>query len=102
MNRLPHKPGEEHETFVPDELIDARPFAYTPPTVTMSRMESIRRMMEIENIYETLPQIDCGSCGAPTCRCFAEDVVRGEASIDDCVVLMREHLKTLLNKNVNS
>ncbi|MBQ2110439.1 MAG: 4Fe-4S dicluster domain-containing protein [Clostridia bacterium] len=97
MNRLPHS-GEEPDTFVPDELIDARPFAYTPPAVTISRMESIRRMMEIENIYETLPQIDCGSCGAPTCRCFAEDVVRGEAHIDDCVVMMREHLKSLLEK----
>ena len=97
MNRIPHS-GEEPDTFVPDELIDARPFVYTPPTVTMSRMVSIRRMMEIENIYETLPQIDCGSCGAPTCRCFAEDVVRGDAHIDDCVVLMRERLKTLLNK----
>ena len=97
MNRLPHS-GEEPDTFVPDELIDARPFAYTPPAVTISRMESIRRMMEIENIYETLPQIDCGSCGAPTCRCFAEDVVRGEAHIDDCIVMMREHLKSLLEK----
>ncbi|MBQ1684933.1 MAG: 4Fe-4S dicluster domain-containing protein [Clostridia bacterium] len=97
MNRLPHS-GEEPDTFVPDELIDARPFAYTTPAVTISRMESIRRMMEIENIYETLPQIDCGSCGAPTCRCFAEDVVRGEAHIDDCVVMMREHLKSLLEK----
>ena len=97
MNRLPHG-GDEPDTFVPDELIDARPFAYTPPAVTISRMESIRRMMEIENIYETLPQIDCGSCGAPTCRCFAEDVVRGEAHIDDCVVMMRERLKSLLEK----
>ncbi|MBO4879412.1 MAG: 4Fe-4S dicluster domain-containing protein [Clostridia bacterium] len=98
MNRLPHTKLSEPDTYVPDELIDARPFAYTPPTVTVSRMESIRRMMEIENIYETLPQIDCGSCGAPTCRCFAEDVVRGEATIDDCVVLMRERLRSLLNK----
>ena len=99
MNRLPHRAGED--TFVPDELIDVRPFVYTPPTVTMSRMESIRRMMDIENIYETLPQIDCGSCGAPTCRAFAEDVVRGEANIDDCVVMMRERLRSLLNKTNN-
>lgn len=97
MNRLHHS-ADEPDTFVPDELIDARPFAYNPPAVTISRMESIRRMMEIENIYETLPQIDCGSCGAPTCRCFAEDVVRGEAHIDDCVVMMRERLKSLLEK----
>ncbi len=97
MAKVPHS-GLEPDTFVPDELIDARPFAYQPPTVKLSRLESIRRMMEIENIYETLPQIDCGSCGAPTCRCFAEDCVRGEAHIDDCVVLMRERLRELLAK----
>ena len=25
-----------------------------------------------------LPGLDCGSCGAPTCRALAEDIVRGE------------------------
>jgi Na+-translocating ferredoxin:NAD+ oxidoreductase RNF subunit RnfB len=27
---------------------------------------------------------DCASCGAPDCRTFAEDVVRGEANLKDC------------------
>ncbi|MBW1985187.1 MAG: hypothetical protein JRI53_10755, partial [Deltaproteobacteria bacterium] len=30
---------------------------------------------------------DCAVCGAPYCRTFAEDVVRGKASIDDCIIL---------------
>ena len=30
--------------------------------------------------------IDCGACGAPTCRAFAEDVVRGTAKRNGCVV----------------
>ena len=33
---------------------------------------AIGMMERIEALYERLPQIDCGSCGAPTCRCFAE------------------------------
>ena len=33
-----------------------------------------------------LPGIDCGACGAPNCRAFAEDVVRGVASRADCIV----------------
>mgnify|MGYP002508897684 CR=1 FL=1 len=33
--------------------------------------------------------IDCGSCGAPTCRALAEDIVRGTACKDDCVMLSR-------------
>jgi len=31
--------------------------------------------------------MDCGCCGAPTCLSFAEDVVRGEAQLTDCIFL---------------
>jgi iron only hydrogenase large subunit-like protein len=37
------------------------------------------------SIYNSLPKIDCGCCGAPTCRAFAEDIVRGLAKIEDCI-----------------
>ncbi len=46
---------------------------------------SIKRMKERERIYRKLPQIDCGCCGAPTCMAFAEDVVRGEVPLTDCI-----------------
>jgi len=48
---------------------------------------SIKRMKEKERVYQKLRQIDCGCCGAPTCMAFAEDLVRGEAKITDCVFL---------------
>ncbi|MBM3309897.1 MAG: 4Fe-4S dicluster domain-containing protein [Candidatus Aminicenantes bacterium] len=41
---------------------------------------------EKDALYETLPQIDCGACGAPTCLAFAEDVVRGESAVEDCLI----------------
>lgn len=47
---------------------------------------SIRRLKEREKIYSRLPQTDCGLCGAPTCRAFAEDVVRGEADLFNCII----------------
>jgi len=46
---------------------------------------SIKRMKERETVYRKLPQINCGCCGAPTCMAFAEDFVRGEAKLTDCV-----------------
>ena len=46
-------------------------------------------MSEIESIAEGLPRIDCGSCGAPTCMAFAEDIVKGETTADECTVIMR-------------
>ena len=46
-------------------------------------------MSEIESIKASLPGIDCGSCGAPTCMAFAEDIVRGQATADECTVIMK-------------
>ena len=47
-------------------------------------------MKDIEEIAEHLPKIDCGSCGAPTCMAFAEDIVKGETTADECTVIMRQ------------
>jgi Na+-translocating ferredoxin:NAD+ oxidoreductase RNF subunit RnfB len=52
--------------------------------------ESMHMMAEIERIRKSLPGIDCGACGAPTCRAFAEDLVCGTAQIHSCVVMMRQ------------
>jgi len=51
---------------------------------------SIKRMKEIERVYQKLRQIDCGCCGAPTCMAFAEDFVRGELELTDCIFLVQE------------
>ena len=58
--------------------------------------ESMRMMSDIQKIKDTLPGIDCGSCGAPTCRAFAEDVVKGNATEDQCVVMMKAKLESIL------
>ena len=46
--------------------------------------ESMRMMADIQNFKSTLPGIDCGACGAPTCRAFAEDVIKKTACPEDC------------------
>ncbi len=51
---------------------------------------SIKRMKEKERVYKKLRQIDCGYCGAPTCMAFAEDYVRGEVNLTDCVFLAQK------------
>lgn len=56
---------------------------------------AMQKMERIEEIYDGLPKLDCGSCGSPTCRAFAEDIVRGFADEDDCVFLMKERLGRL-------
>ena len=48
--------------------------------------ESMRMMADIQRLKDTLPGIDCGACGAPNCRAFAEDVVKKTASIENCIL----------------
>jgi hypothetical protein len=38
----------------------------------------------IDEAARSLPGRDCGSCGAPTCTAFAEDLVLGRAGASDC------------------
>lgn len=59
------------------------------------RQKALEKMEDIESLYKKLPQIDCGSCGAPTCRCFAEDVVRQQANIEECIFMLRGKIKEL-------
>jgi Na+-translocating ferredoxin:NAD+ oxidoreductase RNF subunit RnfB len=46
---------------------------------------SIESMQKIEKLLKVLLGRDCAACGAPDCRTFAEDVVRGSASMDECL-----------------
>ena len=54
--------------------------------------ESIELLTDVENILEKFPGLDCGSCGAPSCRALAEDIIRKEASENDCIHIVREYL----------
>ena len=58
-------------------------------------MESFARLGQAERLCKKLPGLDCGSCGAPTCKALAEDIVRGEAVESDCVYYLRENLHKL-------
>ncbi len=67
---------------------------------------AIKKRKEKEAIYQTLPKTDCGACGSPTCLTFAEDVVRGEAELTDCIfnlphrfIELTQELSDLLKKS---
>ncbi len=62
--------------------------------------EAMRKMEQMEEIEKSLPGYDCGSCGSPTCRTFAEDIVRGHASKMDCIHILKDQLKIMAQKMV--
>lgn len=95
MNRI----DSDGEDEIPDFLFADSQLEYDPVSrLGTDRSDAMRKMIKIKSIYECLPAIDCGSCGSPTCRAFAEDVVEGEAVLDECVVRLRNIAKGLLER----
>lgn len=56
---------------------------------------ALQKIEKMEEIFETLPQIDCGSCGAPTCHALAEDIVMEKAIVEDCIFMLREKVRNM-------
>lgn len=64
-----------------------------------SMLESMSRLNQVERLTKKLPELDCGCCGAPTCKCLAEDIVKGNAQITDCIYLLKEKMNELMSEN---
>ncbi|WP_130869571.1 [Fe-Fe] hydrogenase large subunit C-terminal domain-containing protein [Intestinimonas massiliensis (ex Afouda et al. 2020)] len=63
------------------------------------REMAISKQRRIQELEAHLPGLHCGSCGAPSCHAFAEDVVLGRASVDDCIFKVRERMRTMAGKD---
>ena len=75
-------------------IIDSHTHFSTPGVMNIN--PSMEKMMEMQRIEKMLPGIDCAACGSPSCHAFAEDVVAGNAKEADCVFVMRNKLKNIV------
>ena len=88
--------GDERE-YIPEKyFFDELPTYMPIQRLSANFGESLRMMAVIQKLHEALPGIDCGACGAPNCRAFAEDVVCGRVPEDGCVLLQKQQLEVLL------
>ena len=60
--------------------------------------EGISLLNAVETLKSRFPGFNCGSCGAPTCRALAEDIVRGNASVNDCIYIYRDTIHELADE----
>ena len=78
----------DDETYIPESYLFNELPEYQPINrLGESMAQSMRMMADIQKLKGNLPGIDCGACGAPSCRAFAEDVVKGKASIEGCLIM---------------
>ena len=75
------------ERFIPEDYFFEEMPEYQPISqLSDSIAQSMRMMAQIQALRDELPGVDCAACGAPTCRAFAEDVIRGNAAADECLL----------------
>lgn len=48
---------------------------------------AIKKMEMAGMLRRILPDIDCGACGAPSCDALAADIVRDDASLNNCIFM---------------
>ena len=67
---------------IPDHLFCKTPIEPCDDVMKLADnlTEAMERMNRMKELLKTLPDLDCGTCGAPSCKALAEDVVRGFAN----------------------
>lgn len=83
-----HIDGEDLSAFFWDEAVEYEPVLELDADFRTA-MEKMKTMREIE---ARLYGMDCGSCGAPSCKALAEDIVRGFATEEACIFKLREEI----------
>ena len=62
--------------------------------------QAIHKLDVMDRTLKELPGLDCGSCGSPTCKTLAEDIVQNKASETDCIFILRKRVGELANRMV--
>lgn len=78
-------------SFESTESIKPRPIMTLDENVS----KAIAKMGRLDQLTNELPGLDCGACGSPSCRAFAEDIIRGIAVETDCIIRLKEKIKTI-------
>ena len=99
MRNLPVSRNKASE-FTYENIHADRELEYQPVGQLDENWEvALQKYARIEALKEELPGLDCGSCGAPSCRALAEDIVMGYASEEDCIFKMRERMLYITGGN---
>ena len=94
--------GSHLDGNIPDNVYWNKEVEFVPVfRLGSTTLESMEMMQKIDELTEQLPGLDCGSCGAPTCRALAEDIVRGVATQRDCIHLLKKYLHQI-SSDLNS
>jgi iron only hydrogenase large subunit-like protein len=100
INRLrkymPVSKGHTTEIADGDTFLLTKEIEYLPVfRIGENMKDSLQKMSAIDELQKRFPGLDCGACGAPTCRALAEDVVMGRANENDCIHFLKGYMSKL-------
>ena len=95
IHNLPERQTEYQSEVPIDEMMDVlrRPEFLPTYVLDPDRRKAMEKMQRIQELEAQLPGLRCGSCGAPSCHAFAEDVIMGRANEEDCIFKVREKMQ---------
>lgn len=101
--KCPDRPAQS----VPASMMTKYPLYMDAPILPNSAIQldsditvALDKMERINQILQELPGYDCGSCGSPTCRTFAEDIVCGYCNEMFCIHKLKDRLKVMAQQMV--
>ncbi len=108
VRKLAKQCSQQHPTEnVPASMMTKYPLYFDQPIEPNPAMKlddnlivAMQKMERINQLVEGLPGYDCGSCGSPTCRTFAEDIVGGYCGEMDCIHKLKDQLKVMAQQMV--
>jgi len=68
--------------------------------MTGNLKERVKIIQKAEAVLATLPGLNCGLCGAPTCKELARDVSLNEGERKDCVFYSKERIRELQKRHI--
>lgn len=85
-NKLPDNEIPQHLKW--ESPLEAAPVLKLADNVT----DAMKLRNQVAETVKRFPGLDCGTCGAPTCRALAEDIVRGYATEDHCIFRFKDEI----------
>lgn len=101
--QLYERAGAENIQYIRDNIRTAQPAPMTKLIYQGDIQQVLGKMDSAKRIEGMLPGIDCGACGSPTCKSLAQDIVREEAVMTNCIFMQRvlEHEGRISSESVD-
>jgi hypothetical protein len=80
---------KDEEKFLRDNILTSPILSRSIMKLDDSVAGAMIKMKRIYDLNGILPQVDCGICGSPSCKSLAEDIVQGNAGIQQCIFVQK-------------